>query len=202
MRKPNLAHQSVALTLALFGCTAAPASKQTTPEKVEDALPQNPAVIVYVARHAEKAISAENESDPPLSEAGKLRAAALAKTVDLASLVAVYATPFARTQDTAKPTATAAGLTVTPYLPSSAKALADELKRLTRGHVLVIGHSNTVPEILAALGVVEAVTLTDSDFGDLFVVTLGAKSGVTMERRRFGESLPVLTSRARMGARL
>ena len=145
------------------------------------------AKTVYVVRHAEKLVSADAPKDPPLTEQGMNRAAALAKAIDPKSLAAVYATPFARTRSTAGPCAEAAGLTVTEYAPDDTAGLVAKIKSAAKGGALVVGHSNTVPEILKALGVTEPVTLGDGDFGDLFVVTLLPDGTATMERKRFGD---------------
>ena len=142
---------------------------------------------VYVVRHAEKAVSADAPKDPPLTEQGAQRAAALAREIDVASLVAVYSTPYARTKSTAAPSAEAAGVHVTEHDPKDTAGLVAKIREVKKGSVLVVGHSNTVPEIVQALGVAETVTLGESDFGDLFVVTLTPDGTATMERRRFGD---------------
>jgi broad specificity phosphatase PhoE len=144
-------------------------------------------VIVYVVRHAEKVVSADAPKDPPLTAQGAQRAAALAREIDVTSLVAVYATPFVRTRSTAAPSAEAAGLSVTECPPDDTAGLVAKIRSVEKGNVLVVGHSNTVPEILEALGAAEAVVLGDGDFGDLFVVTLHPDGAATMERKRFGD---------------
>ncbi|MCK9463001.1 MAG: histidine phosphatase family protein [Proteobacteria bacterium] len=164
----NRRFASLALALLLVGCGGT-------------------ARTVYVVRHAEKAVSADAPEDPPLAEQGTLRTAALAREIDVASLVAVYSTPYARTKGTAAPSAAAAGLEVIEYAPNDVAGLVAKIRSAARGGVLVVGHSNTVPEILEALGVAEPVTLGESDFGDLFVVTLAPDGTATMERKRFGE---------------
>lgn len=104
-----------------------------------------------VVRHAEKA--AVDPGDPALTDAGRARADALAASLADAPLAAVYATAYRRTQQTAAPSASTHALAVTTY---DAKQPAGEFAaRLKRAHaagtVLVVGHSNTVPEIAAAL---------------------------------------------------
>jgi 2,3-bisphosphoglycerate-dependent phosphoglycerate mutase len=143
--------------------------------------------VVYVVRHAEKAVSAEAPRDPPLTEQGAQRAAALAEMIDPTSLVAVYATPFARTRSTAAPSAKAAGLAVTEYPPEDTAGLVAKIRSVDHGNVLVVGHSNTVPEILGALGAAGQVVLGDGDFGDLFVVTLLPDGTAAVEHKRFGD---------------
>jgi len=187
----RITHRFVFLALALVfvGCGTAPKS-ETAPEPtaaVEAEGGEGGPVIVYVVRHAEKAASADNPKDPPLTEQGSRRAAALAETIDPETLVAAYATPYARTKSTAAPSAEAAGLPIAEYSPDDTAALVAQIRSVTKGRVLVVGHSNTVPEIVKALGVAEIVTLGDGDFGDLFVVTLSPDGTAAMERKRFGD---------------
>jgi probable phosphoglycerate mutase len=132
---------------------------------------------ILLVRHAEKATDA-NEPSVPLSEAGTARAARLAETLKSAGVTAVYATDTVRARRTAEPLAKAAGLEVRIYAPNdedgkpAPRILLDRLKKEEpRGVVLVVGHSNTVPEILAALGYPEKVEIPATQFDDLFVVT-------------------------------
>jgi len=132
---------------------------------------------ILLVRHAEKATDA-NEASVPLSEAGTARAARLAEMLRSAGVTAVYATDTVRARRTAEPLAKAAGLEVRIYAPKDAdgklepRILLDRLqKEEPRGIVLVVGHSNTVPEILAALGDPEKVEILANQFDDLFVVT-------------------------------
>jgi len=179
----------VACLALAAGCGAAPKSA-TAPEPhagVGADGGEGGPITVYVVRHAEKLVAADAPKDPPLSERGVRRAAALPTAVDAGALVAVYATPFARTRGTAAPCAEAAGLPITEYAPDDAPGLAAKIRALGGGGVLVVGHSNTVPEILTALGVAEPVALGDGDYGDLFVVTLAPSGAAAMERKRFGD---------------
>lgn len=114
-------------------------------------LPVGDAVTFVVVRHAEKA---DNDArDPPLSAAGRSRAHQLAERLHNERLVAAHATQYRRTRQTAMPVAAAHGLTVTAYDAAApvhgfARTLLDAY---TAGTVLVVGHSNTVPGIVAAL---------------------------------------------------
>ena len=144
------------------------------------------AVTVHLVRHAEKAVPLDGskDKDPALSEKGSVRAAALATTLSAVKLSAIFASEWRRTQDTVAPTAKAQGLSVEIMKADDTPALIAKLKTYGGKHVLVAGHSNTVPEIAAALGLAEPPQLGDDDYGDLFVVKAGA-SGATLERRRF-----------------
>ena len=134
---------------------------------------------VFVVRHAERADAAAGTApmmatDPDLSEAGKARAQSLATALKDAGITAIYTTEYKRTQQTGEPLAKALGIQVTPVPAREMPALLQKLKSAA-GNVLVIGHSNTVGEVIAGLGVAEPVKLTDSDYDNLFVVVRGEK---------------------------
>jgi len=166
--------------LAICGCRSVAPIQETANEKTV-AQP----VVVYVVRHAEKA--AQPADDPPLTERGGARAAALVAALPVASLVSVYSTPFQRTRDTVAPAAKAAGLPVIEIAVADLHELIARIRSHPKGVVLVAGHSNTVPNILRRLGVDETVVIGDTEFGDLFVVTLLPGGRARLERRRFGD---------------
>jgi len=142
---------------------------------------------VFVVRHAERADAGSSgggmmASDPELSDAGRARAAALAALLKSANVTAIFATEYKRTQQTAAPLARALGIQVTTVgAPATAKL--PEMIRSAGGNVLIVGHSNTVPAILKALGIATPVTIDDSEYDNLFVVTTGPQP--TMVRLRF-----------------
>jgi hypothetical protein len=53
------------------------------------------------------------------------------------------------------------------------------------GNVLVIGHSNTIPELLKRLGVKETIAIADSEYDNLFIVVRGATGEPTLIRLRY-----------------
>ncbi len=138
---------------------------------------------VFVVRHAERADAGRGggggmmANDPDLSAAGHARAASLARMLKDAGITAVYATEFKRTQETAAPLAKAIGVPVTTVPSKDMAALVDKIEAAT-GNVLVVGHSNSVPDIVKALGVAAPVTVADADYDNLFVVRLGDKPSV------------------------
>jgi broad specificity phosphatase PhoE len=91
-----------------------------------------------------------------------------------ARIATIYTTEFKRTRQTAEPLAKAVG--IEPSLVSSRDmpALVEKVKAAT-GNVLVVGHSNTVGEVIKSLGVSDPVTLGDTDYDNLFVVVKGEK---------------------------
>ncbi|HEY1253103.1 MAG TPA: phosphoglycerate mutase family protein [Thermoanaerobaculia bacterium] len=140
---------------------------------------------IFVVRHAEKVSS----SDERLSEAGQQRAVRLAKMLMDAGVSAIYSTDTPRTRGTVQPLADALKLQVQIYDVGSQKVDAKAFaRRLRQQHVdqvvLVVGHSNTVPEILRALGCQESVTIGPDEYDDLFVVIPRGK-GAGLVRLRY-----------------
>lgn len=132
---------------------------------------------VFVVRHAERADGGAPAAmtaapDPDLSETGKHRAQSLAFTLKDAGITAIYVTEFRRTQQTAAPLAKALGLQPTIVNAKEIATLVEKVRAST-GNVLVVAHSNTVPEVIAGLGGGKTVKMTDEDYDNLFVVTRG-----------------------------
>jgi broad specificity phosphatase PhoE len=126
---------------------------------------------IIIVRHAEKA---GPEGDVPLSDAGRARAEELLRVLEGAGVTAVYDTQFARTQQTATPLA--AALHLTPMhvetTPAYAKTVVRDIdKKHTGATVVVVSHSNTIPDILKALGIAQPPPIGDTQYDDLFVVT-------------------------------
>jgi broad specificity phosphatase PhoE len=121
---------------------------------------------IFVMRHLQKAEGV----DPPLSAEGAVNAQAVAKMLAKSGIEAIFATPTRRAMETAQPLAAKLGIAVTPYDPGNPDALAKAVVGM-RGAVLVVGHSNTVPDLVARLGGKEAVTLSEQDYGTVFVVS-------------------------------
>lgn len=168
------------VAFVLTGATAVPARTSAPP------------TVVLLVRHAEKA--AEPAQDPPLTESGRARAEALVPIARDAGVSAIITTQFDRTKSTAAPAA--AALNVTPAvvqagsLAQHAKAAADEVRKHAGKTVLVVGHSNTVPAIIGALGASAPRDLCDSEYDALFVVILGDAGAPRVIRSRFGAPSP------------
>ncbi len=131
---------------------------------------------VFLVRHAERADTTPGASpkmadDPDLSEAGRARAQSLAAALKDANITAIYATEFKRTQQTAAPLAKALGLTVKIVMSKSQADLLTQLKA-SKGNVLVVGHSNTVPDVIKDLGVTTSVKIDDMEFDNMFLVSM------------------------------
>lgn len=170
--RSTIASIALPILLAIAGC-ASPA-------------PQASAGATFiVVRHAEK--STDDPKDPSLSEAGRARANALARQFEGRPLAAAYATGFKRTQQTALPAASASGIGVTLYDASiPAVDFVGALRRVhAQGTILVVGHSNTVPDIVAALCGCPVAPLGDSDYGRLYEVRIDHTKRATLVERNY-----------------
>ena len=147
-----------------------------------------PPTVVLLVRHGEKA--SETAANPPLSERGSARAQALVAVARDAGVTAVITTQYERTRKTAEPTAVA--MRVTPEVvnagpvPQHAKAVADQVLKHAGGTVLVVGHSNTIPAIVGALGAPRPPEICDSQYDQLFVVVIGDAGPPRLIRSRYG----------------
>lgn len=160
------------LLAALAGCTASlPAG---------DA----PAVIVLV-RHAEKAeVPAD---DPPLTAEGRERARLLASLVADLELDRILTTDYARTRETAAPAAARTDLDPEHYDPGRLDALAEALRGAAGRRVLVVGHSNTTPELVRLLGGEPGPPIDEpAEYDRLYVLTVPPSGPVTTLLLRFG----------------
>lgn len=148
-----------------------------------------PAVTFIVVRHAEKI---DASRDPDLSPAGHARAQVLAHNLDRRDLVAIYGTEFKRTGQTVAPTAAAHALPVMAYLSAQPAAeFAAALKAThRRGVVLIAGHSNTVPGIVAALCNCETAPMADHEYDRLSSIHLDANGRARLDITRYGAASP------------
>ena len=133
---------------------------------------------VILVRHAEKVTTDPRDPNPALTPAGEQRARDLAELLRRRHVAAVITTQFARTQLTGKPTADAAHVPVDSIRAgrdalAHAAAIAELIRTRHAGKtVLVVGHSNTVPKIIAALGGPTLADICDSAYGNLFTLVI------------------------------
>jgi probable phosphoglycerate mutase len=144
---------------------------------------QEQAVVVFAVRHAERA--EDGTSDPPISAGGVDRARLLAEMLRDAGLTHIHTTDYRRTRMTARPSAEATDRPVTLYDARDLTALAERLAR-TPGRHLVLGHSDTTPELVRALGGDPGAPIDDMEYDRLYIVTL-TEGGASTVLIRFGE---------------
>lgn len=148
-----------------------------------------PSTVILV-RHGEKAPAPAG--DPPLSAEGEARARALAEALAAAHVDAVVTTELVRTRATAAPLVQARGLTplVVPAgsdLQAHARATAAAVRSRPAGEVvLVVGHSNTLPSIIAALGGPQLPEPCDREYANLFVLELRDGGPARLIRGSYG----------------
>jgi len=128
---------------------------------------------VYVLRHAEQVH--DGSKDPPLSAAGQARAERLREVFGLGvsglGIDGIIVSDTRRSQDTARPLAAALGIPVVVVESGDPEETARRaLHDFHGGRVLVIGHSNTVPAIVAALSGRSVPAMDETDFSTVYVV--------------------------------
>ena len=138
----------------------------------------------YVVRHTEKEVATTMVTDVPLTAAGRQRAMALKDSLDK-KVSHLFSTDFQRTRGTAAPLVIAGIRNIVIYNPRDT-AFITRLKSMNYKGILVVGHSNTVDEIVnGLLGRSELNDLPETQYGDLFIVQ--KKNGnYSFSRSRFG----------------
>ncbi len=172
-RLPFLALVFSCLVFATLACRPEPVQEEIT---------------IFLVRHAERADDGmmTGEEDPHLSEAGFTRAQQLADLLRDVSLTHIHSSNYIRTRETAAPTASQAGLEVATYDARALEDFAMELKA-TPGRHLVVGHSNSTPQLVAALGGDPHGEIQTMEYDRLYLLSMGP-TGVKTVLLRFGES--------------
>ena len=131
---------------------------------------------IYVMRHLN---TPAGERDPELTPEGRRAADALAAWLVEERPAAIYISDYRRTRQTVAPLAQRAGLEPKIYDPADTPGLIARV-RAEPGLALIVGHSNTVPEIIAQLGGTRPAPLVHEDFGDIWFI---APDGATTRGR-------------------
>ena len=135
---------------------------------------------VFLVRHAEKA--SQTEKDPALSLSGEDRALKLTSFLRSIPVSAIFATELKRTQLTAQPLSELRKTPVTIVNADDVKGLVAQIKALPADAVVVVvGHSNTLPLIIEALGVKQKVAIREDQYGRVFLVTPFAAGASLLE---------------------
>lgn len=132
--------------------------------------------VIFVTRHAEKA---KDGKDPDLSPQGQARAQNIGALLRKAGIRQIFSTTTARTQQTARPLATLTGLEVQSYDGGKPAAMIEKVKGLP-GPTMIVGHSNTVPDLVKLLGGGAVPEIADEEFDRLYQVIIGDDGKVTI----------------------
>jgi len=147
------------------------------------------ATTVILLRHAEKAT--QPADDPPLTAAGRARANVLADVLADAGVNAIFVTEFRRTVETAAPLAARIHLQPRVVSAGNKQELVETVRKIQDGTVVILGHSNTIPGIVAELGGTSSLVIPETEFDNLMILTLDP-SGASFLRLHYG-----LNSRAK-----
>lgn len=175
-----------ALAIFLQGCLRIGISRNT---------PAESPTTVIVVRHAEK--GTDDPRDPSLTDAGRARALVLRDVLKDAAVTAIYSTQYKRNRQTVEPLAQQFGLTVVERPISAANSatypaeIAREVLSRNRGQaVVIVGHSNTVPDIVKAFSDVAIKAMEDNEYDHLFIVVIPSTGTPRLMNVRFGRPAP------------
>jgi phosphohistidine phosphatase SixA len=160
-----------------------------------------PPTTVILVRHAEKMAESVDSiagmlssEDPALSEIGRERARALARVLGEAGVDAIYATQYVRTKSTAQPLADLLGLDVIEATAGRGEYAAEMAEAIRAEHigevVLDVGHSNTVPDLIQALGAGPVPEINENEYDGLYVVTIDEDGNAALLPLRYGSETP------------
>lgn len=147
--------------------------------------------VIFLVRHAERADAPTGQpppgmtaNDPPLSAAGTERAQKLAALLASAEVKHIFTTEYQRTRQTAAPLAEKGAVKAVVSAARDAGPLVEQVQKVS-GNVLIVGHSNTVPDLMKRLGVKTTVTIDDGEYDNLFVVVRPSSGEPTLIRLRY-----------------
>jgi broad specificity phosphatase PhoE len=144
----------------------------------------------YIVRHAEKGATPTMTTDVPLSATGEERAIALQHKLENKNIRYIFSTNYQRTRATAEPLRKEENLIIQLYdSKDTLGSFINRLKRITNGNVLVVGHSNTVDDLVNTLTSKAYIPgdLQDSEYGDLFIVKKKGKN-YSFRKDHFGNT--------------
>lgn len=143
--------------------------------------------VFYLVRHSEK--DTVKKDDPMLSEIGEKRSEELSRILKQTRIDEVYSTIYMRTLMTGEPITKAKGLSIKPYDPKELKAFAEQLKSRDQiKSTLIIGHSNTTPQMVAFLADIdpeELPKIDESDYDNFYIVVVHQDGTVNYNNYKF-----------------
>jgi phosphohistidine phosphatase SixA len=129
---------------------------------------------IYLTRHAEKQLE---QKDPHLTECGAQRAQQLAIILEKVEIATIYSTEYKRTMETAEPTAKLKDLAIQQYSPRKLALFAKELLK-NKESALVVGHSNTTPQLSALLSQLNVSEITEKEYQNLYQIQISSSGKV------------------------
>ena len=149
----------------------------------------------YIVRHGEKAIVTKDSlafstANPPLSEPGQVRAFVLRNELIKKNIRHIFSTNYHRTISTATPLSEALHkMAIQNYSPSkdSLDAFIGRLKAIKKGSVLIVGHSNTVDDIVNKLTGEKSIPgdLSDSQYDNMYIIQK-KKGKMEFSKKKYG----------------
>ena len=133
------------------------------------AIESNDTYTLYLVRHAEKQLSSDH--DPDLNNAGKIRSHQLADWLQNKNIKDIWSSDYKRTRDTAKPLVTSLGIDLKIYDPGDQTVLVKKLTS-SRNTALIVGHSNTIPDLARLLCDCSVADMADSEYERLIVISI------------------------------
>jgi len=170
-------------------CLYAVSSCGSAAAESRPAAPSPGVKTIIVVRHAEAEVSPSG-ADPALTADGRARAFELGRTLADTQLHAVFITHYQRSRQTAEPLPRHAGEkpTVIDAVPAILTALRAEPWGAT---ALVIGHSNTVPELVRGLTGQALPADEPIIFDRMWIVTMTRDGGTSLLRLHYGAPVAV-----------
>jgi broad specificity phosphatase PhoE len=182
------------VALAVWTALAATTLQAGDPRLIPNVSRAEGTTVVVLVRHAEK--GATPPADPPLTDAGRARADALVTVLENARVDAIITTQYERSRKTAEPLA--AAQRVTPMVvhagddtAAHARDVADVVGRQPAGRlVVIVGHSNTLPAIVRALGGPALPDLCDAEYATLLTLIIAPNGPSRLLRSSYGAPDP------------
>jgi broad specificity phosphatase PhoE len=137
--------------------------------------------VLILVRHAERV---DESRDADLNDAGRARARALAAMLKDAGIQAIYSTDYRRTLETVKPTAESTSKLIEVYDGDNLEDFAKDLRARDR-RALVVGHSDTTPELAKHLGGEPGSPIAPDEYDRMYILTLSADGKASTTLLRF-----------------
>ena len=127
------------------------------------------AYTLYLVRHAEK--QSDGSRDPLLTEEGKQRAQQLANWFQNKDIEDIWSSDYKRTRNTAEPMLPNSESRLKIYDPGELASLSEKLLKMQH-NAIVVGHSNTTPELARLLCQCVIDDMDESEYDRLIVISV------------------------------